>query len=94
MHYISYYQSPIGKILLAADTESLTGLWFDGEKYFAHCLEKQHEEAETPILHKTKPAAGGILCTGGHRRFQKRENIDTEKRYRKDYTELLGENLC
>ena len=54
MHYISYYQSPIGKILLAADTESLTGLWFDGEKYFAHCLEKQHEEAETPILHKTK----------------------------------------
>ena len=54
MHYISYYNSPIGKILLAADESSLTGLWFDGEKYFAHCLEKRHEEKETPLLHKTK----------------------------------------
>lgn len=32
MEYTSHYQSPIGNLLLVADQEGLTGLWFDGEK--------------------------------------------------------------
>ena len=35
MQYISHYSSPLGKILLAADHSGLTGLWFEGQKYFA-----------------------------------------------------------
>ncbi len=35
MTYVQHYDSPLGGILLAADEICLTGLWFDGQKYFA-----------------------------------------------------------
>ena len=54
MQYITHYQSPIGGILLAADEAGLTGLWFDGEKYYADHLDPEHEEKNTPILERTK----------------------------------------
>lgn len=54
MTYLTEYPSPLGKILLAADESGLTGLWFDGEKYFAANLPKEHIQKETPILTKTK----------------------------------------
>ena len=44
MQYISHYPSPIGNMLLAADEMGLTGLWFEGQKYFALDLDKEHEE--------------------------------------------------
>ena len=44
MDYTAHYQSPIGDITLASDGEALIGLWFDGQKYFADVLDKQHEE--------------------------------------------------
>ena len=34
MHDICHYDSPLGGITLACDGEGLTGLWFDGQKYF------------------------------------------------------------
>ncbi len=54
MQYISYYHSPLGKIVLAADEIGLTGLWFEGQKYFALYLQKNHEEKELPIFTKAK----------------------------------------
>lgn len=54
MQYISYYQSPIGNILLAADTVGLTGLWFDGEKYYPNNLETEFEEKDIPIFKDAK----------------------------------------
>lgn len=54
MQYISKYKSPLGNILLAADDKGLTGLWFEGQKYFALCLDKEHEEKELPIFRATK----------------------------------------
>ena len=33
MQYISHYSSPLGRILLAADKEGITGLWFENQKY-------------------------------------------------------------
>lgn len=54
MFYIQHYDSPLGSILLAADEIGLTGLWFDGEKYFADNLLDEHIERETPILKETK----------------------------------------
>ena len=49
-----HYDSPLGGILLAADEIGLTGLWFDGEKYFADNLPAEHTERETPILLEAK----------------------------------------
>ncbi len=54
MQYITHYQSPVGGILLAADETGLTGLWFDGQKYYADCLDPEHEEKDTPVLAQTK----------------------------------------
>lgn len=54
MQYINHYQSPMGDILLAADEAGLTGLWFDGGKYFAAGLDPEHEEKDTPVLEQTK----------------------------------------
>ena len=50
MQYISHYHSPLGGILLAADEIGLTGLWFEGQKYFALYLDKEHEERELPVF--------------------------------------------
>lgn len=54
MQYISHYQSPLGDILLAADEVGLTGVWFEGQKYFAYNLDKEREEKETPALEIAK----------------------------------------
>ena len=54
MQYISHYRSPIGDILLAADEIGLTGLWFEGQKYFALYLDKEHEEKEVALFEKVK----------------------------------------
>lgn len=54
MFYISKYNSPIGGITLASNGKELTGLWFDGQKYFANNLPKEREEKELPIFVQTK----------------------------------------
>ena len=54
MVYISHYRSPIGDMLLAADEIGLTGLWFEGQKYFARQLEEKQEEREIPLFEKVK----------------------------------------
>ena len=54
MQYISHYQSPLGGILLAADDTGLTSLWFEGQKYFALYLDKEHEEKEIPLFNEAK----------------------------------------
>ncbi len=54
MTYIQHYDSPLGGILLAADEIGLTGLWFDGQKYFARGLSNERIAQETPILAEAK----------------------------------------
>ena len=34
MIYKTWYESPLGKILLASDGENIVGLWIEGQKYF------------------------------------------------------------
>lgn len=48
------YESPIGDILLAADEIGLTGLWFEGQKYFANTLPDERISQETDILTESK----------------------------------------
>ena len=45
-----HYDSPLGGILLAADEEGLTGLWFEAQRYFAAKLPPEHEEGTIPVL--------------------------------------------
>ena len=52
--YTLHYDSPLGGILLAADEVGLTGLWFEGEKYFAKILGPEQQERETPALQMAK----------------------------------------
>ncbi len=54
MQYTSHYESPVGGILLAADRVGLTGLWFDGEKYYANRLDPEHEERNLPVFEDVK----------------------------------------
>lgn len=59
MYSICHYNSPLGGITLASDEEGLTGLWFDGQKYFGSGILKDApmpEKAETkkpPVLEQT-----------------------------------------
>ena len=50
MTFLQHYDSPLGGILLAADESGLTGLWFDGQKYFARGLSAERTEQNTPAL--------------------------------------------
>lgn len=54
MQFIHHTASPLGGITLASDGERLTGLWFDGQKYFAEGLPAAHTEAELPVFVQTR----------------------------------------
>lgn len=54
MQYTAIYSSPLGQILLAADHIGLTGLWFEGQKYFPQHLPDPQQAAESPFLLQAK----------------------------------------
>ena len=54
MIFTQHYESPLGGILLAADDIGLTGLWFEGQKYFARTLDTVHQEQETAVLSEAR----------------------------------------
>lgn len=54
MKTISYYNSPIGKILLASDEQGLVGLWLDTDRYYGDILAKNYSEGENEYLVSAK----------------------------------------
>ena len=50
MEYTHHYDSPFGGITLACDGVALTGLWFDGQKYFGASLSRDHEQRELSVF--------------------------------------------
>ena len=67
MTYIQHYDSPLGGILLAANEIGLTGLWFDGAKYFADGLPAEQADKALEILHANgEPEAYrlGVIAEG------------------------------
>ncbi|MDD2952272.1 MAG: methylated-DNA--[protein]-cysteine S-methyltransferase [Parabacteroides sp.] len=54
MQYTHKYKSPLGEITLASDGDRLTGLWFDGQKYFASTLSAGHQERELAVFEQTQ----------------------------------------
>ncbi len=50
MDYTHHYHSPLGDITMASDGKALTGLWFDGQKYFADTLSDVYSERDLSIF--------------------------------------------
>lgn len=53
MNYTYHYNSPLGGITLASDGGGLTGLWFDGQKYFGSTLGKNAVQKNLPVFEQT-----------------------------------------
>ena len=54
MDCIQYYDSPLGRIMMAGSGGALTGLWFAGQKHYAETLTAGYTEKEIPVLSGTK----------------------------------------
>lgn len=55
MNYTTTCDSPLGKITLASDGTSLTGLWLNGQKYFAATLPENTETNDhLPVFEAAK----------------------------------------
>lgn len=53
MIYTSYYNSPVGKIFLAAENDDLIGLWIENQKYFFNCIKNKNKmRMNSPVLIK------------------------------------------
>ncbi len=53
MDYTWHYDSPLGGITMASDGKALTGLWFDGQKFFAETLLPESQECLLPVFEET-----------------------------------------
>lgn len=48
--YVHHYNSPLGGITVAAEGKAITGLWFDGQKYFGSTLPSECTEKSLPVF--------------------------------------------
>ncbi len=62
MLYLSHYSSPLGNIMMAGDGINLTGLWFEGQKYFAATLGTEYEEKNLPLFEQTVRWLDSYFC--------------------------------
>ena len=53
MVYTYHYDSPLGGITIASNGAELTGLWFDGQKYFGDTILEEPEERFLPVFEET-----------------------------------------
>lgn len=53
MDYIWHYDSPLGGMTMGSDGESLTGLWFDGQKFFRDTLCETAAKKQLPVFEDT-----------------------------------------
>ncbi len=54
MIHTSYYESPLGKIILASKEGNLIGLWLPNQKYYLGNIKEDFIEEDDDILIKTK----------------------------------------
>lgn len=53
MTYLYEYETHLGSITMAGNKTSLTGLWFQNQKYFGATLEKEHKTCLLPVFEHT-----------------------------------------
>ncbi|MCH1981712.1 methylated-DNA--[protein]-cysteine S-methyltransferase [Ruminococcus sp. OA3] len=54
MTYIYHYNSPLGGITVSSNGSEITGLWFDGQKYFGDTLPERCEEKALHVFEDAK----------------------------------------
>ena len=54
MYNQTYYQSPLGRLLLVSYEDCLVGLWIEGQKYYMGNIKEMPVSKETHILRETK----------------------------------------
>ena len=54
MQQISYYQSPLDKMLIAADDIGICGIWFEDQKFYAAKLNQDYIELENEDIIQAK----------------------------------------
>ncbi|GAB1410438.1 methylated-DNA--[protein]-cysteine S-methyltransferase [Desulfovibrionales bacterium] len=52
--YVTTYTSPLGPLTMASNGDALTGLWFEGQKYFAPGRAAWTERADLPLFAQTQ----------------------------------------
>lgn len=52
MEYVHHYASPLGGITISGTEAAVTGLWFDGQKYFGSTLSQSCEEKNLPVFQR------------------------------------------
>ncbi|MDR1646080.1 MAG: methylated-DNA--[protein]-cysteine S-methyltransferase [Tannerellaceae bacterium] len=50
MIFISKIKSPVGLLTVSSDGERISGLWIEGQKYFARTLGKEVSEQDLPVF--------------------------------------------
>ena len=88
MFYISKYDSPVGGITLASNGNEITGLWFDGQKYFADNLPTEYVSQELPIFTRAKEWLD-IYFSGKAPDFTPPVNMDGISPFRKRVWEIM-----
>ncbi len=54
MMYLNKYDSPLGMITMVSDGTALTGLWFEGQKYFMASCTEAIEKKDLPVFAEVK----------------------------------------
>lgn len=87
MTYIYHYNSPLGGITVSGNGSEITGLWFDGQKYFGTALAKEYEEKALPVFDETKKWLD-IYFSGKDPKFTPPLKMETTS-FRKTVWEIL-----
>lgn len=88
MLYTCFYKSPLGGITMASDGTALTGLWFDGQKYFAEGIKPDAEEKKLPIFDEAMRWLD-IYFSGRRLDFTPPLNLEKGTAFRKEVWDLL-----
>ena len=62
MEYTQHYDSPLGGITIACDGGALTGLWFDGQRYFPAAPPGRRGEKDLPVCASTRRWLDVYFC--------------------------------
>ena len=76
MIYTCEYASPLGAMTLAGDGEALTGLWFNGQKYFGSTVQADDIPKYVPAGAEVRRWLD-IYCSGGEPGFTPLMRYDT-----------------
>ena len=87
MTYIYHYDSPLGGITVSGNGSEITGLWFNGQKYFFTFFAKEYEEKALPVFDETKKWLD-IYFSGKDPKFTPPLKMETTS-FRKTVWEIL-----